>query len=76
MRFSRRVRLSQERALAGWFGGSGGDESILGALDRSKGWKITRIEADYYWVAQDVHGDFLSYTEGDMDKGDNPMCDA
>jgi hypothetical protein len=59
---------------AGFFAGSGGDESIMGALDPAKGWRFVRIAADYYWVAQDANGDFLAYTEGDMDKGDNPAC--
>jgi hypothetical protein len=59
---------------AGWFGGSGGDEQLIDYL--GAGWKITRYSASYYWVAQDANGDFLSYTEGDLDKGDNPMCGA
>jgi len=57
---------------AGWFGGSGGDEQIIDAL--GAGWKIVRYEAPYYWVAQDRNGDYLAYTEGDLDKGDNPRC--
>lgn len=57
---------------AGFFAGSGGDEQLIDALGTS--WTIVRFEADYYWVARDRHGDFLAYTEGDLDKGDNEAC--
>jgi hypothetical protein len=53
---------------AGFFAGSGGNDQLIDAL--GEGWRIVRIEADYYWVAQDRNGDFLAYTEGDLDKGD------
>lgn len=61
----------------GWFGGSGGDEQLSDALMHHAGaWKFVRYEADYYWVARDCNGDLLSYTEGDLSRGDNPRCGA
>lgn len=59
----------------GWFGGSGGDEQLADALSDA-GWSFTRFAADYYWVARDTEGNLLSYTEGDLSRGDNPMCGA
>lgn len=52
-----------------FFGGSGGDRQLYEAL-RTAGWTIVWAEADYWFVARDRHGDLLTYTEGDVDRGD------
>lgn len=57
---------------AGFFAGGGGDGQRIDAL--GAGWTVVRYEADYYWVARDREGGFLSYTEGDLDRGDNDRC--
>lgn len=54
----------------GFFAGSGGDETVLGAL-RDAGWKVRWIEADYYWCAVAPDGSLVSYVEGDVYRGDS-----
>lgn len=49
-----------------------GDE-LLGAL-YDAGWKSHAYEAPYYWVLTAPNGEHLSYTEGDVHKGDNESC--
>lgn len=53
-----------------FFGGSGGDRSVLGTLmwDRAD-WSTVWVDADYYWCARDANGDTLSYVEGDVERG-------
>ena len=60
-----------------FFGGGGGDESLIDALywDRTTtGWRIVRYDADYYWCLADTNGDLLTYIEGDVYRG-NTMTD-
>lgn len=52
-----------------FFGGSGGDRQMYEAL-QTAGWTIVWSEADYWFVARDKHGDLLTYTEGDVSRGD------
>lgn len=64
------------------FWGGDGDE-LSGAL-YDAGWRDHRYKAAYYWVlkAPKVPANapdkemYLSYTEGDVSRGDNPMVDA
>jgi len=53
------------------FWSMGGDD----LLDRLtvEGWRIIRIEADYYWVVE-REDRYISYTEGDVNFSDNPSC--
>jgi len=65
-------------ALTGTGIGSGdafwqlGGDNLLDRLT-AEGWRITRIEADYYWVVS-LKDRFISYTEGDVNFSDNPSC--
>lgn len=52
----------------GFFEGSGGDEQVYDAL-REAGWKVVWAEADYYWCMRAPNGDLITYTEGDVDRG-------
>lgn len=51
----------------------GDGDDLLGAL-YDGGWASHRYEAPYYWVVRAPNGEFLSYTEGDVSRGDNPSC--
>ena len=59
-----------EGASAGdaFFGGSGGDETLFGALIDA-GWRVRSIESDYYFVATSPGGEALTYIEGDVYRG-------
>lgn len=50
-----------------FFGGDAGE--IWDALE-SAGWQIIWSAAEYHFVAQDPSGQMLTYTEGDVDRGD------
>jgi hypothetical protein len=52
-----------------FFPGSGGDRQLFDAL-RIAGWKLVWAEADYFYVARDLHGNLLTYIEGDVYAGD------
>jgi hypothetical protein len=55
----------------GFFGGSGGDESIEGAL-AGAGWTWAWREAHYHWAMIPPGGDRrqgITYVEGDLYKG-------
>lgn len=55
-----------------FFGGSGGDDSLMSALSAA-GWSIVWAEASYYYVAKAPNGDLLTYVEGDVFKGDQSI---
>jgi hypothetical protein len=55
-----------------FFGGSGGDETLLDAL-LDAGWHLHRWQAPYYWVAREPAGEgLLTYIEGDVYARDTP----
>lgn len=54
-----------------FYPGDGGE--LWGAL-REAGWQSKRFAASYYWVMTNEAGEFVSYTEGDVDYSDNPLC--
>ena len=62
--------LGPESASSGdaFFDGDG-DEMEDALMDA--GWRTYRYEAPYYWVMKAPDGSFISYTEGDVSKGDN-----
>lgn len=62
-------RHFQPSAGEAFFGGSGGDRQMYEAL-MTAGWTILWSEADYWFVAQDKQGNLLTYTEGDVSRGD------
>lgn len=64
------IGKTEEEAGAAFFGGDGDD--LLDAL-YSGGWTSYRYGAFYYWVVRAPDGlGLISYTEGDVDEGDNP----
>ena len=62
--------LGPESASSGdaFFNGEG-DEMEGALLDA--GWRTYRYEAPYYWVMKAPDGSFITYTEGDVSKGDD-----
>lgn len=61
-----------EHSGRAFFGGDGVD--LLDALYEA-GWTMFRYGAAYYWVLRSPDGsELISYTEGDVDPGDNPAC--
>lgn len=53
----------------GFFEGSGGDLTVRSAL-LDAGWTTVVYKAHYYWVMRAPDGGLLTYTEGDLDRGD------
>jgi hypothetical protein len=66
-----RILGGAEGASAGdaFFGGSGGDDSMMEALGEA-GWVTTWAEASYYYVMRAPNGDVITYCEGDVYRGD------
>jgi hypothetical protein len=52
----------------GFFAGSGGDESVLGAL-LSAGWAVAWAEASYHYAVTASDGSAITYVEGDIYRG-------
>lgn len=52
-----------------FFAGSGGDDSLMEALEKA-GWHVVWAEAHYFYVMQAPNGDKLTYVEGDVYRGD------
>lgn len=52
-----------------FFAGSGGDDSLMEALEAA-GWVVTWAEASYYYVMKAPNGDLITYVEGDVYRGD------
>jgi hypothetical protein len=53
----------------GFFAGSGGDDTVRGAL-REAGWRTTWAEANYFYAMQSPDGSTITYIEGDIYRGD------
>lgn len=51
-----------------FFGGSGGDDSLDGAL-LSAGWSYAWSEASYHWAMRAPDGSGITYVEGDIFDG-------
>lgn len=58
----------------GFFEGSGGDDSVMEALQVA-GWSVTWAEAHYYYVMRAPNGDEITYVEGDIYRGDQALRD-
>lgn len=65
-----RILGGSEEASSGdaFFGGSGGDQSVEGALAEA-GWSHVWREAHYYWAMRAPNGDGITYVEGDIYRG-------
>jgi hypothetical protein len=70
MRILSRERNGQWHAGSGegFFAGSGGDRSVLGAL-YAAGWQMAWSESPIYYVLRAPNGDLITYCEGDVDRG-------
>lgn len=56
-------------ADSAFFAGSGGDRSVYGALVHA-GWRTVWYRAGYWWCMEQPDGqDRLTYTEGDVERG-------
>lgn len=53
----------------GFFGGSGGDDSVDDALDDA-GWTYLWSRAAYWWAMRAPDGSAITYCEGDIYRGD------
>lgn len=53
----------------GFFEGSGGDLTVRDAL-LDAGWTTVVYKAHFYWVMRAPDGGLITYTEGDLDRGD------
>jgi hypothetical protein len=51
----------------GFFGGEGGD--VAAALEYSAGWSVAWMRADYYWCMRAPDGSYITYIEGDVERG-------
>lgn len=54
-----------------FFAGSGGDESVMGALAEA-GWSAVWTEASYHWAMRAPDGSVITYIEGDIYRGNQP----
>lgn len=52
-----------------FFAGSGGDRDLFDPL-WGAGWRIAWMESRYFYVVEGPTGDFLTYIEGDVYRGD------
>lgn len=57
-----------------FFAGSGGDDTVQGAL-YAAGWHVTWQQAPYYYVMRAPNGDVITYVEGDVYRGDVSIRD-
>ncbi|WP_030895449.1 hypothetical protein [Streptomyces sp. NRRL F-5053] len=53
----------------GFFGGSGGDESVADAL-YAAGWELAWAESSIYYTMRAPDGSMITYIEGDIQRGD------
>jgi hypothetical protein len=56
-------------AAQGFFGGSGGDDTVDDALDDA-GWTYVWSRAAYWWAMKAPDGTVITYCEGDVYLGD------
>lgn len=52
-----------------FFAGGGGDDGVMEALGEA-GWKIVWANADYHFAMRAPDGTCITYTEGDIYRGD------
>lgn len=53
----------------GFFAGSGGDETVSGAL-HTAGWELVWAESSIYYTMRAPDGSMITYIEGDILRGD------
>ncbi len=53
----------------GFFGGSGGDETVMESLEEA-GWTLLWCQAAYWWAMEAPDGSVITYVEGDIYKGE------
>ena len=66
-----RILSESGEASAGeaFFGGSGGDKSVAGALYEA-GWRTVWIEWEHHYAMKAPDGSSITYVEGDIYRGD------
>jgi hypothetical protein len=67
-----RILPGGESSAEGFFAGSGGDDTVMEALQEA-GWSVTWATASYYWVMRAPNGDKITYVEGDIFRGDQAL---
>jgi hypothetical protein len=63
-----RILASEGRVAPGFFGGSGGDETVSEAL-RTAGWTTVWAESAIYYTMRAPDGSMITYIEGDIYQG-------
>jgi hypothetical protein len=63
-----RILAHEGGSEAGFFAGSGGDDTVYDALTDA-GWRIVWMEADFYYAMQAPDGSAITYIEGDIRQG-------
>ncbi|MFI5867147.1 hypothetical protein [Streptomyces sp. NPDC051546] len=64
-----RILASEGTTAPGFFGGSGGDETVSDAL-RTAGWEQVWAESSLYYTMRAPDGSMITYIEGDILRGD------
>ena len=67
-----RILPGEDGSADGFFAGSGGDDTVMEAL-QAAGWTVTWAKASYYYVMRAPNGDEITYVEGDILRGDQAM---
>lgn len=63
-----RILAVQGHNSPAFFAGSGGDQSVYGALSEA-GWDTVWYAADYHWAMRASDGSSITYIEGDIFPG-------
>ncbi|MGW6202131.1 hypothetical protein ACWF9B_00530 [Streptomyces sp. NPDC055089] len=64
-----RILANDKGPNRGFFGGSGGDETVSEAL-RTAGWELVWAESSLYYTMRAPDGSMITYIEGDILRGD------
>ncbi|MEU9761859.1 hypothetical protein AB0D98_19360 [Streptomyces sp. NPDC047987] len=64
-----RILASESGTAPGFFGGSGGDETVSAAL-HTAGWTTAWAESSIYYTMRAPDGSMITYIEGDIYRGD------
>jgi hypothetical protein len=67
-----RILPGGEGGADGFFAGSGGDDTVMEAL-QAAGWTVIWARASYYYVMRAPDGDEITYVEGDILRGDQAL---
>lgn len=65
-----RILAIENHTTPAFFAGSGGDGTVMEALE-SAGWSIIWAEAHYHYAMRAPDGTSITYIEGDIREGDD-----